>query len=304
MTLPILIGLIGTLLPAFQYFPPIGEDHFSISPWVNLFSEGEFYSSLKLTLITGVIAPLISLWFALSLVAWGYGKPFFRKIENLLSPILAVPHAAIAIGLMFLLSPSGWLIRLFSPWLTNFERPPNWITVQDPYGTSLIIALAIKEMPYLLFVILAALKSIKVKDSLQVGRSLGYGRFTLWRKVLIPQLYPLIRLPIFIVVAFSLTVVDLALVIGPNTPSTLAVTLYRWFNNPDLSLRLMASAGAIFLMLSIVLVLIVWETSHRVLNKMTRSESCNGKRRGITDTLLHVGAYFGITTLLSAFFLL
>ena len=157
---------------------------------------------------------------------------------------MAIPHAAIAIGLLFLLSPSGWLVRLFSPWLTGFDRPPNWITVQDPYGVSLILALVIKEMPYLLYVMLATMKSIKARESLQVGQALGYSRFTLWRKVLIPQLYPIIRLPIFIVIAFSLTVVDLALVIGPNTPSTLAVTLLRWFNDPDLSMRLMASAGA------------------------------------------------------------
>ncbi|MCV2402947.1 ABC transporter permease [Marinomonas sp. C2222] len=301
MIFPIFIGLIGTLLPAFQFLPPIGEYQFSLTPWVNLFSNQEFYSSLKLTLVTGIVAPLISLWFALSLVVWGHDKRFFRTIESLLSPILAVPHAAIAIGLLFLLSPSGWLVRLFSPWLTGFERPPNWITVQDPYGLSLVFALAIKEMPYLLFVILAALKGLKVKESLQVGQSLGYGRFTLWRKVLIPQIYPLIRLPIFIVVAFSLTVVDLALVIGPNTPSTLAVTLYRWFNNPDLSLRLMASAGAIFLMLVIALVLVGWETIHRVFSRITRAERGNGKRRGLTDGLLHLGAYLSIVTLASAF---
>lgn len=301
LTLPVIIGLIGTLLPAFQFFPPLGEYQFSITPWQNIFAQGEFYSSLKLTLITGIGGPLLSLWLALSLLAWGYERPFFRKIEALLSPILAVPHAAIAIGLLFLLSPSGWLVRIFSPWLTGFDRPPNWITVQDPYGLSLIFALIIKEMPYLLFVMLAAMKSIKARENIQACQALGYSRFTLWRKVLIPQLYPIIRLPIFIVVAFSLTVVDLALVIGPNTPSTLAVTLYRWFNDPDLSMRFMASAGATFLMLTIVLVLGGWEVAHRAFSSFTRCERSDGKRKGITDILLGTGVVLGLITLLSAF---
>lgn len=298
---PIVIGLVGTLLPAFAYFPPLDEHSFSLSPWQNLFAQGEFYASLKLTLISGIGAPLLALWFALSLLAWGYQRPFFRKVEALLSPILAIPHAAIAIGLLFLLSPSGWLIRLFSPWLTGFDRPPNWITVQDPYGISLILALVIKEMPYLLFVMLATMKSIKARESLQVGQALGYSRFTLWRKVLIPQLYPIIRLPIFIVIAFSLTVVDLALVIGPNTPSTLAVTLLRWFNDPDLSMRLMANAGAISLMLVIVAVLAGWELAHLLFSTLTRAERSNGKRFGLTDSLLRLGVIFGLLALLNAF---
>lgn len=300
LVLPIAIGLIGTLLPAFAYFPPLGEYDLSLSPWRDLFSQGEFYASVKLTLITGIAAPLLALWFALSLLAWGYQRPFFRKIEALLSPILAIPHAAIAIGLLFLLSPSGWLVRIFSPWLTGFDRPPNWITVQDPYGMSLILALVVKEMPYLLFVMLATMKSIKAQESLQVGQALGYSRFTLWRKVLIPQLYPIIRLPIFIVIAFSLTVVDLALVIGPNTPSTLAVTLLRWFNDPDLSMRLMASAGAVTLMLVIVVVLAGWELSHLLFSRLTRAERSNGKRFGLTDSVLRLGVVLGIFALLNA----
>jgi putative thiamine transport system permease protein len=301
LVFPIAIGLIGTLLPAFAYFPPLGEYDLSFSPWRDLFTQGEFYASLKLTLVTGIAAPLLSLWFALSLLAWGYQRQFFRKVEALLSPILAIPHAAIAIGLLFLLSPSGWLVRLFSPWLTGFDRPPNWITVQDPYGVSLILALVIKEMPYLLFVMLATMKSIKARESLQVGQALGYSRFTLWRKVLIPQLYPIIRLPIFIVIAFSLTVIDLALVIGPNTPSTLAVTLLRWFNDPDLSMRLMASAGAVTLMLVIVVVLAGWELSHLLFSRLTRAERSNGKRFVLTDSVLRLGVVLGLFALLNAF---
>lgn len=301
LVFPIAIGLIGTLLPAFAYFPPLGEYDLSISPWRDLFTQGEFYASLKLTLVTGIAAPLLALWFALSLLAWGYQRPFFRKVEALLSPILAIPHAAIAIGLLFLLSPSGWLVRLFSPWLTGFDRPPNWITVQDPYGVSLILALVIKEMPYLLFIMLATMKGIKARESLQVGQALGYSRFTLWRKVLIPQLYPIIRLPIFIVIAFSLTVVDLALVIGPNTPSTLAVTLLRWFNDPDLSMRLMASAGAVTLMLVIFAVLAGWEVSHLLFSRLTRTERSNGKRFGLTDSVLRLGVVLGLFALLNAF---
>jgi len=301
LAIPVLVGLVGTLLPAFHYFPPLGEYHFSLTSWEQLFQNNEFYTSLKLTLITGIIAPIIALWIALSLLAWGYQRVFFEKIEKLLAPILAIPHAAIAIGLLFLLSPSGWLMRLFSPWLTGFDRPPNWITVQDPYGVSLIFALVMKEMPYLLFIMLASLHAIDARKSLEVCQTLGYKRLTIWRKVLIPQLYPIIRMPIFIVIAFSLTVVDLAVVIGPNTPSTLAVTLFHWFNDPALSTRFIASAGAIALVVIIALVILGWELAHCLFTRLTKAERSNGKRAGLTDYFLRLGVVLGLITLSSAF---
>ncbi|GAA0824982.1 MULTISPECIES: ABC transporter permease [Marinomonas] len=301
LAIPVLVGLVGTLLPAFHYFPPLGEYHFSLTSWEQLFQNNEFYTSLKLTLITGIIAPIIALWIALSLLAWGYQRAFFEKIEKLLAPILAIPHAAIAIGLLFLLSPSGWLMRLFSPWLTGFDRPPNWITVQDPYGVSLIFALVMKEMPYLLFIMLASLHAIDARKSLEVCQTLGYKRLTIWRKVLIPQLYPIIRMPIFIVIAFSLTVVDLAIVIGPNTPSTLAVTLFHWFNDPALSTRFIASAGAIALVIIIALVMLGWELAHCLFTRLTKAERSNGKRAGLTDYFLRLGVVLGLITLSSAF---
>lgn len=301
LAIPVLIGIVGTLLPAFNYFPPLGEYHVSLTSWSRLFNSEEFYASLKLTLITGIIAPIIALWLALSLLAWGYQRPMFQKIEKMLAPILAIPHAAIAIGLLFLLSPSGWLMRIFSPWLTGFDRPPNWITVQDPYGLSLIFALVMKEMPYLLFVMLVSLHAIDARKSLEICQTLGYRQLTIWRKVLIPQLYPIIRMPIFIVIAFSLTVVDLALVIGPNTPSTLAVTLFHWFNDPSLSKRFIASAGSIALVIIIMLVIFGWEMAHCLFTRLTKAERSNGKRKGLTDIFLWSGTIAGLITLLSAF---
>ena len=64
--------------------------------------------------------------------------------------MLATPHAAFAIGLAFLLAPSGWLLRGLSPWLTGFDFPPPWPTTQDPWGLGLIAALVLKEIPFLL----------------------------------------------------------------------------------------------------------------------------------------------------------
>jgi hypothetical protein len=55
-----------------------------------------------------------------------------RLAARLLAPFLAAPHAAIAIGLAFVIAPSGWIARALSPWATGWETPPDLATVHDP----------------------------------------------------------------------------------------------------------------------------------------------------------------------------
>lgn len=285
----LLIGLAGILLPAFHYLPAVGGDSFNLLPFKALLANKEVLSSLKLTIVSGLLSSLFTVIIAFSTICLFYQSKIFIWIKGLLAPVLAIPHAALAIGLIFLISPSGWILRLISPELSGFERPPNWITVQDPYALSLIVALLIKEVPYLLFVMLAVLDSLRVDDYSRIGKSLGYSQIMIWKKLIFPQLYPMIRLPIFIILAFSLTVVDLAILIGPNTPSTFAVTLFRWFNDPDLETRFIASAGAMLLLLLVVICCLFWELVYRCLQVLFRHSWSNG----IRDTYLHPLIYSG-----------
>lgn len=94
---------------------------------------------------------------------------------RMLTPFLAAPHAAIAIGLAFVLAPSGWIARVLAlPF--GWDRPPDLASVNDPWGLALILGLMVKEVPFLLLVILAALTQIPVRAQVAAGRSLGYGR--------------------------------------------------------------------------------------------------------------------------------
>ena len=49
-----------------------------------------------------------------------------------------------------------------------------------------------------------------------------------------PSLYRQIRLAVLAVLAFSTSVVDVALILGPTTPAPLAVRILDWQNDADL----------------------------------------------------------------------
>ena len=237
-------------------------------------------ASVRLTLTSGVLATLLALAVVIGFVAAAQGTRTMARVRRFLAPLLAVPHVAVAIGLAFLIAPSGWAARLVSPWLTGWEVPPALTTVQDPYGLALTAALVVKEVPYLLLMTLAALDQTRADKRLAVARSLGYGPMTAWLKTVLPAVYGQIRLPIYAVLAFSLSVVDVALVLGPGTPPPLAVQVFRWFNDPDLTLRFVGAAGAALQLLLVVGAILAWNLCERVMMRLGRRWIAAGGRGG------------------------
>ncbi|MCA0271883.1 MAG: ABC transporter permease subunit [Proteobacteria bacterium] len=241
---PIAAGLWQTGRAAFGILPAIGASAPSLDAWQGLLAVPGLATAVRHSLVTGLGATILSLAIALGFSAIIHARMSARKSARALAPFLAVPHAAMAIGLAFLLSPSGWVARLLAPF-AGWEAPPDIASVNDALGLSLTLGLVVKELPFLLLVILTALTQIPVARQMAAGRALGYGHGIVWAKVILPQVWPLIRLPVLVVLAYSLSVVDMAMILGPSNPPTLAVLLTRLFFAPDIQMLLPASAGAI-----------------------------------------------------------
>lgn len=265
---PVGLGLWETGRAAFGLLPAIGADRLSLEAWTMLASLPGAGTSLRLTLVTGFGATLLSLIIAAGASAALHARP--RLFGRLLTPFLAAPHAAVAIGLAFVIAPSGWIARLLSPWATGWETPPGIATVHDPWGLALILGLMMKEVPFLLLVMLAALNQIPVAAHLSAGRALGYGRGLVWIKVILPQVYPLIRLPVFAVLAFSLSVVDMAVILGPSNPPTLAVAITRLAFAPDAQMLLPGAAAALLLAAIAGAGIAAWVATERLIARAGR----------------------------------
>ncbi|PVB60229.1 ABC transporter permease subunit [Labrenzia sp. 011] len=277
---PVLAGLAGTVLPAFGYLPVLGHDSFSIEPFRKLVSMPGLTTSAALGFGTGLAASLISLTIVLVFTAAWAGTDTFRRLTRFLSPLLSVPHAAAAIGLAFLIAPSGFLVRLVSPWATGWTRPPEVLILHDPLGLAMTFGLVAKEVPFLFLMTLAALNRPHVQEYLKAGASLGYGRMATFFKIVLPQIYPLIRLPVLAVIAYATSVVDVAVILGPTTPQPLAPRLVGWMNDPNLSLRLMASAGALLQLLVSSGALLAYLLLEALAGACLRPRLANGHRHG------------------------
>lgn len=277
LLLPITFGLFGTLLPAFGFFPALGGHALSLDPFRNLLATPGLPTAVVLSVATGLGATVISLGVTLIFVASYAGTPTLSRLQHLLSPLLAVPHAAAAFGFAFLIAPSGFLIRLVAP-LVGIDRPPDVLIPHDPMGLTMIAGLVIKETPFLFLVTLAALPQVDLPAARRLAASFGYGRIAGFVYLLWPALYRQMRFAVYAVIAYSSSVVDVALILGPNLPGTLATRLVQWMNDADLSARFLASAGAVLQLAVTLGVLLAWFGLERLFAILLRVSRETGRR--------------------------
>lgn len=249
MTVPVIAGLAGTVVPAFRD-SEAGFD--KLLAWPGL------PRAAALSLGTGLASTFAALTLTLLILAAFAGTPRFARIRRSLAPFLSLPHAAAALGLAFLIAPSGWIARLISPELTGWQSPPNLLILNDPFGLSLTLGLIAKELPFLLLMALAALPQVDADRRLTAAATLGYGRIAAFAFTLLPDLYRQLRLPTYAVLAYGMTTVDMAMILGPTLPPTLSTQITLWMGEASLAMRDTAAAAALLQLALTIAALSLW----------------------------------------------
>jgi len=239
------VKLLGPLLLALIAAVPIGAALWAVGAqlldaqaWHALWADPQTLRAWGMTMWTGLASTAL-VWFTLAhVLASGFIRQQLGRWLSRVPALLATPHAAMAIGLVLWLSPSGWALRLVSPGLTGFDAPPPWFTTQDPWGLGLILALWLKEVPFLLWVAATQMQREDLRRRWQaeyaLAQTLGRTPAQAFAHIVWPQLAPRLRWPLLAVLAYGLTVVDMALIIGPATPPTLAVLAWQRLSDADL----------------------------------------------------------------------
>ena len=275
---PVCLGLVGVLLPAAGYFPALGGTGISIEPLLAFLSVPGLGSAVFLSLSTGLIATLLSFAGAVSLLLAFWGRGTGSWLLRCIGPIIAVPPTAIAAGYILLLAPSGWVFRLLSPEVTGFNTPPPYLVFPDPHGFGLVLTLFAKETPFILLLCLAALARLPASEWLKLSASLGYGRLSGFLLILLPQIYRQIRLPLLAVLVFSISVVELPLLLGPTLPPPLSVLVFYGFQDADLSMRFAASVGAVLQFGLVILAWGIWRCGERLVAVIAQYSLWKGRR--------------------------
>ncbi|WP_052045581.1 ABC transporter permease [Cedecea neteri] len=224
---PVLPGLALIVPPLLQ-----GET------WLAFWQDSQWPEALMTTLVSTTLSVGGAMLLTLIILCTLYPGERWQRYLQRLPLLLALPHVALASGFFFLFSDSGWLARLF-----NLSLPP------DNYGIVLGLMLALKEAWFLLWFSASQLHSEQMHQQITLARTLGYGELQSRLYVLVPQLLPRLGWALVAVTAYSLSVVDAALILGPANPPTFAVLAWQWLTDSDISRQHMGLAASCLLLL-------------------------------------------------------
>lgn len=315
LCIPVLAGLVGVIFPALGYFPAIGANAFSTQVFATLFGLSDIWQMMWLSLFTGVGSTLLAVTAAFCILATFYQSFLLGKIQGVLSPFLVFPHAAAAISLLFVVSPSGifaaittrlnaYFCHAFtSPFVNETVTINEMVSISemalpaanggallyDGLGLSILIALSLKELPFILLMTLSVMSQPLVKKKLtgyvKVGTALGYSPTASFFKLVLPTIFSQIKLPLLAVLVFATSNVEIPLILGPNNPSTLAVAIMYWFNHIDLSMRLLASSAAVVQVAVSAVAVLLFLGIERLVT-YTGKRSLSGGNRYFADAVL------------------
>lgn len=261
----------------------LGEG-FRAAGWRALLDDPQTWPALALSVSSALLSTLLALALTLLVVTQLHGTQAWARLVAALGPMLAVPHAAFAIGVAWLIAPAGWLARLLAP-LAGWESPPAWTTVNDPHALSLVFVLALKELPFLLWNVVALLArpevAAQLKGELAIARSLGYGPRSWWWRVGWLQGLPRLAWPLLAVLTYALTVVDLALIIGPGGPPTLAVLAWQGLADGNVERNAQGAAAAVMLTAVLALLVALGWAGWRSLQSAWRRRALDGHRAAL-----------------------
>lgn len=89
----------------------------------------------------------------------------------------------------------------------------------------------------------------RLLQQLIVLDSLGYSRWQCLNWLLLPSVASALAMAMLAIVAWSLSVVDVAIILGPGNPPTLAVISWQWLTQGDADQQTKGALASLLLML-------------------------------------------------------
>ncbi len=247
-----------TLIRSFRYMPVLGLTDPDLAAYASVLTSPGFLSSLCLSLWIALASTVISAALALgTAMLLRQTFPGRRLIGFLVQMNLTVPHVVGAVGMLYLVSQSGFFARLaYTAGLIDAPGQFPALT-HDPFAIGVILLYVWKEVPFITLILLANLQSIGA-DHEATARSLGASRWQAFRHVCLPMLRPGLLASSALVFAFAFGAYEIPLLMGASSPRALPVLAWQSYTNVDLATRPEAAAMAVIIAIIGLALLLVY----------------------------------------------
>ncbi len=241
-------GIGHVLLVSFR------DDNWSLVHYHSLLNSplfmGSFLLSLKITVIVTVLSLVLGL-----LVT----RVLFYYLRNLKWRVLIwipmlIPHFVAAYLVFILFSQTGLVSSLLYQLhlIKDFNSFP--ILVNDRQGLGIILAYTWKSIPFVVLMVLPVYYQLN-RNYLDVVKTLGGGRWAMFRDVEWPAVCPVLLETGIILFSFVIAAFEIPSLLGATYPKLIPTLSYDWFTGSDWEKRPLAMAVMV-LITAMVLILV------------------------------------------------
>lgn len=251
-------GFILGLMQSVGYMPLIGLKEFSLEAYKNMIMDDKFLGSLGLTLWLSISTTFLTIVFSI-ITALALRQTFAgKRVVNFLYQFpITIPHLVVAVGIMLLLSQSGFFARIVYNLGLISDQSEFPILVFDDLGKGIILVYLWKQIPFVGLIVLSVLQSVG-NDFEELARSLGASKWQSFRHVLLPLIVPGILPASIICFAFVFGSFEVPYLLGKPYPAVLSVLAYRLYEDVDLNARPEAMAMAVFIAVMVSILVIFY----------------------------------------------
>ncbi len=209
------------------------------------------WRSVWLSGFTGLLSTVLA---ALLAVYW-------VEVGQRFAWLVGVPHLALAVGLAQIWSPSG----LWGHWSVAsglLGQVPQFPNLRDDNGLFMVFALMLKEAAFLA-IVFGSQSTAEDGQRVTLARSLGCSRAQAYWRVHVPMILARGRYAIWLALTYAVTQVEVASVLSPQRPPTLALMIIERLNDA----RPEAWTQAIWLVLALVVLVVLTIVTFELLFK-------------------------------------
>lgn len=280
----VIVGVALTLLPAFVAPTAAGSDAPGLDAWRALMALPGIGADVAFTLATAAGATLASFFVACSIGAWAITPRRRNWALVLAASIAAIPAAALAAGVAELTTSAAVLSAAM-----GWGASPSG----EPVGTGmLVVALCLKVAPFLAAMMLIAVSRPGVDRHAAAARTLGYAHAEAFAKLILPQVYRFMRLPVCAALAWSLSAIGAEAFAVPMRRIPLAEIAWRGLSAGSVAERSEGAAAAGLVLAFTVAAIVAYFVLERIVRRAGRAWQRSG-RRGTSSSVL---AGLGLTT--------
>lgn len=248
-----IIGLMTGIIQSFGVIPAFGLTEPTLKYYKEILARPDIIKSIVYSLYiaftSAATATVIGVFLCAIFVMSKHTKGFIVRIIQL--PII-VPHVVVAIFVINIFSQNGLLARMAYAFGWIQEQQQFLHLVYDTNGIGIILAYLWKEIPFILYFVIALMANINGNLG-EAAVNLGASRFLSFWKVTLPLCMTTILSGFLIVFVFALGAYEIPFILGVTSPKALPVLAYIQYTHPDLHNRPYAMAlNGIIIIISLV----------------------------------------------------